>query len=103
MKHGLDHDRPKVEKTDPETGNVTEFDVDEDHEPHGISVISLHWQYVEGPLVVCVFLLLTSLVKIGFHHADFLSTILPESCMLIVLGMYFVAIIFDVSGCKKFR
>ncbi|XP_055330823.1 Na(+)/H(+) exchanger beta-like [Paramacrobiotus metropolitanus] len=62
-------------------------DDDADHEQHGISVISLHWKYVEGPLVVCVFLLLTSLVKIGFHHADFLSTILPESCMLIVLGV----------------
>ena len=65
--------------------NRSTEDVEEHH--GGLHVINLNWAQVELPLVITVFLLLTSLLKIGFHHADFLSTILPESCVLIILGV----------------
>ncbi|KAK7114435.1 sodium/hydrogen exchanger 3-like [Littorina saxatilis] len=45
------------------------------------------FQHVEIPYVICLWILLASVAKIGFHLYDRLSSILPESCLLIVMGI----------------
>ncbi|XP_050025587.2 uncharacterized protein [Dermacentor andersoni] len=53
---------------------------------HGVTVASIRWSFVSVPFVFTVFIILAGFTKIVFHHANFLSSIVPESCMLILLG-----------------
>lgn len=57
-----------------------------EHEHSGVTVASIRWQFVSMPYVFTVFIILAGLTKLLFHHANFLSSIVPESCMLILLG-----------------
>ncbi|GFS30363.1 hypothetical protein TNIN_159401 [Trichonephila inaurata madagascariensis] len=57
------------------------------HEDHSIHVASWQWEYVRTPFIYTAVVIVAGFCKIGFHHAEFLSSILPESCMLIVLGI----------------
>ncbi|XP_023932871.1 Na(+)/H(+) exchanger beta-like [Lingula anatina] len=52
----------------------------------GIHVAAWNFQHVKAPLVIVMFTTVAALCKLGFHHANFLSSIVPESCLLIVLG-----------------
>lgn len=52
----------------------------------GVTVASIRWDFVSVPFVFTVFIILAGFFKIVFHHANFLSSIVPESCMLILLG-----------------
>ncbi|XP_064461299.1 Na(+)/H(+) exchanger beta-like isoform X2 [Ornithodoros turicata] len=58
----------------------------EGEDAHGVQVASLRWEFVSVPFVFTVFIILAGLTKLIFHHANFLSSIVPESCMLILLG-----------------
>lgn len=58
-----------------------------------IHVLALEFEAVKEPLIFTVVVLLAGISKIGFHHADFLSSKVPESCMLIILGTIFGSII----------
>ncbi|XP_070173141.1 Na(+)/H(+) exchanger beta-like [Littorina saxatilis] len=63
------------------------------HREHSVHVVALEFEHVKEPLIFTIVILLAGLFKIAFHHADFLSSKIPESCMLIVLGTIFGAII----------
>ncbi|XP_076435506.1 Na(+)/H(+) exchanger beta-like [Babylonia areolata] len=63
------------------------------HRPHTIHVLALEFEAVKEPLIFTVVVLLAGLSKIGFHHADFLSSKIPESCLLIILGTVFGAVL----------
>lgn len=63
------------------------------HESHSIHVIHIAFEEIKEPLIFTIVVLLAGLSKILFHHADFLSSKVPESCMLIVLGIIFGAIL----------
>ncbi|KAG8183644.1 hypothetical protein JTE90_005631 [Oedothorax gibbosus] len=52
-----------------------------------IHVASWQWEYVRTPFIYTAVVIVAGFCKIGFHHAEFLSSFLPESCMLIVLGI----------------
>ncbi|KAG7273699.1 hypothetical protein CRUP_017452 [Coryphaenoides rupestris] len=45
------------------------------------------WSYVQTPFIITVWLLLASLAKILFHLSQRFTTVVPESCMLILLGL----------------
>ncbi|XP_041353925.1 Na(+)/H(+) exchanger beta-like [Gigantopelta aegis] len=60
---------------------------------HRIHLAGLDFHAVSSPLVYTVIVLLAGLSKILYHYANFLSAKIPESCMLIVLGTIFGAII----------
>ncbi|XP_043089051.1 sodium/hydrogen exchanger 1b [Puntigrus tetrazona] len=50
-------------------------------------VLSINYDYVQMPFEVSLWILLASLMKLGFHLIPRLSTVVPESCLLIVVGL----------------
>ena len=44
-------------------------------------------------LIITIIILLAGASKIGYHHANFLSSKVPESCILVILGTIFGVII----------
>ncbi|KAL5004613.1 hypothetical protein ScPMuIL_018069 [Solemya velum] len=69
----------------------------EHHEVHGIHVASINFEHVKAPLVFTIVVLIAAFSKLGFHHADFLSSHVPESCLLIILGTILGAIIYSTG------
>lgn len=63
------------------------------HGEHGIHLLALNYEYVKSPLLITIFLFAAGISKLGFHHADFLSSRVPESCLLIILGIIVGAIL----------
>ncbi|XP_041351203.1 Na(+)/H(+) exchanger protein 7-like [Gigantopelta aegis] len=68
-------------------------DVADNKSDEGIQVAGLDFKTVKSPLVYTVVVLLAGLSKILYHYANVLSAKVPESCMLIILGTIFGAII----------
>nr|XP_020445742.1 sodium/hydrogen exchanger 1-like isoform X2 [Monopterus albus] len=50
-------------------------------------VLSLDYQHIHIPFEISLWVLLASLMKLGFHMIPRLSSIVPESCLLIVVGL----------------
>ncbi|XP_053401693.1 sodium/hydrogen exchanger 2-like isoform X2 [Mercenaria mercenaria] len=50
-------------------------------------LVVFDFERVELPFVICCWVLIASLAKIGFHLHSKLPTVVPESCLLIVLGL----------------
>ncbi|RUS70330.1 hypothetical protein EGW08_021906, partial [Elysia chlorotica] len=74
----------------------------DEHDEHGagpLVVAGLNYQEIRDPLIFTVVVLLAGISKIGYHHADYLSSLIPESCILIILGTIFGAII-QFSGAS---
>ncbi|XP_006870794.1 PREDICTED: sodium/hydrogen exchanger 4 [Chrysochloris asiatica] len=62
-----------------------------------ISVFSLDYDYVQIPYEVTLWILLASLAKIGFHLYHRLPGLMPESCLLILVGVLVGSIIFGTD------
>ena len=58
------------------------------------SLIGWRWGEVKNNLAVMSFVMLSGLAKLGFHRAHFVSSRIPESCLLIILGAVFGALIY---------
>lgn len=57
-------------------------------------LIGWRWSEVKNNLAVMGFILLSGLAKLGFHRAHFISSKVPESCLLIILGVFFGGILY---------
>ena len=53
----------------------------------GVHLISWKWDEVGLFLLPVLFLLLSGLAKLVFHHANWVSSRVPESCLLILVGL----------------
>uniref|UniRef100_A0A2K5XJE3 Sodium/hydrogen exchanger n=1 Tax=Mandrillus leucophaeus TaxID=9568 RepID=A0A2K5XJE3_MANLE len=62
-----------------------------------ISVFELDYDYVQIPYEVTLWILLASLAKIGFHLYRRLPGLMPESCLLILVGALVGSIIFGTD------
>ena len=58
------------------------------------SLADVRWEEVEPYMVLSVFLLVSVLAKLMFHSAHWLSTRVPESCVLILVGLVFGGVLF---------
>ncbi|KAM6967432.1 Na(+)/H(+) exchanger beta isoform 2-T2 [Aplochiton taeniatus] len=50
-------------------------------------VLSIDYEHIQAPFEIALWVLLASLMKLGFHLIPRLSGIVPESCLLIVVGL----------------
>uniref|UniRef100_A0A674N583 Sodium/hydrogen exchanger n=1 Tax=Takifugu rubripes TaxID=31033 RepID=A0A674N583_TAKRU len=62
-------------------------------------VLSLDYENVRTPFEIALWVLLASLMKLGFHLIPKLSSIVPESCLLIVVGLLVGGLI-ELAGEK---
>lgn len=89
--HPKERVRAQIKSSNETTAFTAQVQVDQNkNEKHnhggGIHVATWRWDYVEDPFIYTTFVIIAGMCKIGFHHADFLSSIIPESCLLIMLG-----------------
>ncbi|XP_046542886.1 Na(+)/H(+) exchanger protein 7-like [Haliotis rubra] len=66
-------------------------------EHHGIEIAGVLFENVRQPMIYTIVLVVAAVSKVAFHHAHFLSSRIPESCLLIILGQIFGAIL-EYSG-----
>merc|ERR1719483_1380290 len=57
-------------------------------------LVGWRWMEVKNNLAGMGFILLSGLAKLGFHRAHVISSKVPESCLLIILGVLFGAVLF---------
>lgn len=62
-----------------------------------LSVFSLNYYHVQVPFEITLWIVLASLAKVGFHLFHKLSTYVPESCLLIIIGLLVGGIIFGAE------
>ncbi|KAM6179900.1 sodium/hydrogen exchanger 4 [Erethizon dorsatum] len=62
-----------------------------------ISVFELDYDHVQVPYEVTLWILLASLAKIGFHLYRRLPRLMPESCLLILVGALVGSVIFGTD------
>ena len=58
---------------------------------HGIRLASWRWKEYWEHILLCLIIIMAGIFKLAFHHTPVLSTYLPESCVLIIIGI--------ISGC----
>ncbi|KAL7840337.1 hypothetical protein AOLI_G00256600 [Acnodon oligacanthus] len=67
------------------------------HTKKSFPVLSFDYGHVKQPFEIFLWVLLASLMKLGFHLMPRLSSIVPESCLLIVVGLLVGGIIILVG------
>ncbi|CAC5363639.1 Na(+)/H(+) exchanger protein 7,Sodium/hydrogen exchanger 2,Sodium/hydrogen exchanger 3 [Mytilus coruscus] len=80
----------------PHDGNNT----DHHRHIHGVEIAEWKFQELREPFIFTIVVLLAGLSKIGFHYTDKLSSHVPESCLLIVIGTAF-GVIFFLTGISE--
>ncbi|XP_060105099.1 sodium/hydrogen exchanger 2-like [Heteronotia binoei] len=58
---------------------------------------SLDYQHVQVPFEITLWIMLASLAKIGFHLFEKLPSVVPESCLLIFVGLIMGGIIYGLN------
>ncbi|XP_071160004.1 probable Na(+)/H(+) antiporter nhx-9 isoform X2 [Mytilus edulis] len=94
-KHNTDNSSTKSNNT-PHDGNNT----DHHGHIHGVEIAEWKFDELREPFIFTIVVLLAGLSKIGFHYTDKLSSHVPESCLLIVIGTAF-GVIFFLTGISE--
>ncbi|XP_049960717.1 Na(+)/H(+) exchanger beta-like isoform X2 [Schistocerca serialis cubense] len=78
-------------------GNFSYVALEEVNAHHGVHVASWRWDELGLFFTFTIFIVVTGLAKVGFHHAQWLSSRVPESCLMIVVGVTVGAIIYSTG------
>ncbi|XP_073454198.1 sodium/hydrogen exchanger 2-like [Aquarana catesbeiana] len=62
-----------------------------------LRIISMDYEHVKIPLEITLWIMLASLAKIGFHLSRWVTTVVPESCVLVIVGLVMGGIIIAVD------
>ncbi|XP_062940760.1 sodium/hydrogen exchanger 2-like [Cynocephalus volans] len=60
-------------------------------------LFSLDYQHVQVPFEITLWIMLASLAKIGFHLYNKMPTVVPESCLLIFVGLIMGGLIYSLN------
>uniref|UniRef100_A0A915PP66 Sodium/hydrogen exchanger n=1 Tax=Setaria digitata TaxID=48799 RepID=A0A915PP66_9BILA len=62
---------------------------DDVHRYRGISLFKFQWEHVSAPLTIAFWFFTVTIMKIIFHRFQSVHSLLPDSALLIVLGLFF--------------
>ncbi|XP_059832398.1 sodium/hydrogen exchanger 2-like [Hypanus sabinus] len=62
-----------------------------------LKIFSIEYHHVQVPFEITLWIMLASLAKIGFHLYIKLPSIVPESCLLIIVGLIMGGIMYGVN------
>ncbi|XP_039623572.1 sodium/hydrogen exchanger 2-like [Polypterus senegalus] len=57
------------------------------HSSEGLSLFVMDYSHVKAPFEIVMWIMLASLAKLGFHLYGRLPAVVPESCLLILVGL----------------
>ncbi|XP_062846059.1 sodium/hydrogen exchanger 5 [Trichomycterus rosablanca] len=69
----------------------------------GYKIVQWEWSYVQTPYIIATWLLLASVAKIVFHFSQRFTTVVPESCMLILLGLVLGGVVLIASNKQLYQ
>ncbi|XP_017162453.1 sodium/hydrogen exchanger 2-like isoform X1 [Poecilia reticulata] len=64
--------------------------------PGALRVFSLDYHHVQAPFEIVLWIMLASLAKLGFHWSGRVPAVVPESCVLIMVGLLVGGVIYGV-------
>ncbi|NXJ65278.1 SL9A5 protein, partial [Rostratula benghalensis] len=71
--------------------------------PEGAELLRWQWREVQAPCLVAAWILVASLAKIVFHLSRKVTSIVPESCLLILLGLGLGGIVLAVAKKAEYQ
>ncbi|GAB1605531.1 Na(+)/H(+) exchanger beta-like isoform X1 [Argonauta hians] len=95
--HMIVPSRSSCLKNEPEVKNRTERDAETE-----ITMISFKFEELARPFIIIVVIMIATLSKLLYHFADVLSSVVPESCMLIIVGTGLGGIIHQAGYSNQF-
>ncbi|KAM6252810.1 sodium/hydrogen exchanger 5 isoform 1-T1 [Porphyrio hochstetteri] len=71
--------------------------------PEGAELLQWQWREVQAPCLVAAWILVASLAKIVFHLSRKVTSVVPESCLLILLGLGLGGIVLAVAKKAEYQ
>uniref|UniRef100_A0A8D2JFF3 Sodium/hydrogen exchanger n=1 Tax=Varanus komodoensis TaxID=61221 RepID=A0A8D2JFF3_VARKO len=65
-------------------------------------VVTFKWHHVQDPYIIALWILVASLAKIFFHLSHKVTSVVPESVLLIVLGLFLGGIVYAADHIASF-
>ncbi|TRY63115.1 hypothetical protein TCAL_08230 [Tigriopus californicus] len=81
------HNRSKRSSVARHPARSTNGSHSNDDEHIGVHVVSWRWDEVGIYVTITGFVVLSGLAKVGFHHLHVISSRVPESCLLVIVGL----------------
>lgn len=88
----------------PQAQGIEENPESELNETHGgFQVVTFKWHHVQDPYIIALWILVASVAKIGFHLSHKVTSVVPESALLIVVGLVLGGIVWAANRMASFK
>ncbi|KAL4642184.1 sodium/hydrogen exchanger 5 [Arapaima gigas] len=88
---------------DPADPAVTAHSGESAHHGGGYKIVQWEWSYVQTPYIIAIWILVASVAKILFHFSQRVTTVVPESCLLILLGLVLGGVVLIASKKQLYQ